>query len=165
MFLLLIPIPQALAIDMPRELDCQYFAASRRGWGCARYGNFTEQLTATGSAILVSVLCGTWINRSVGVPIRAVLLLAWGLFWGLAGLLGICYFLLGHAQPIYGAFSILGLFIAACSYLLLRRIPRKSFVSSPVDPERKNRMDREISIEITARQAEKRNAKHGGPQA
>jgi len=121
-FVLLIPVPNEMAIRMPNGLACQYFSASRIGWGCSRFGNFTEQPVAIFAAFAVSLLCAAWLRSYLlcRLPLIAILLLHWSFFIGLAGLLGSIYFLLGNTRFPHGIVSMLALGLWPACYLLLK---------------------------------------------
>ena len=164
-FLLLLPIPQTLSVDMPKGLNCEYFIAGRRGWGCARLGSFYGQPFLAVPIIAVGLFCASWLRHSVGAPIRITLSLTWGIFVGLSGVIGLIYVAQGHARPSYGLLSILSISVAGCGFLLVHRLHRGKLENHPVDPERKKQLQDGIEIEIAERNEESRSAKRAERQA
>jgi hypothetical protein len=159
LFLLLLPVPADFARGMPTNLSCDFFAANRRGWECARWGDITRQPAATLLATLAYCGAFLWLralllsSRSVFVAF-ALLALPLGLFAGLAAVLRIIYFVLGSASAEYllwtlpiAAFSAL---ICGFIWIAVRRPVKFAYGFSKQHMGREdtvfqNRIDLEIS--------------------
>lgn len=108
LFILLLPVPRDFVKAMPEGLACEFYAASRRGWDCARWGDVTEQPAIALFALFTCVFVFVWIWRRSSNYAPALFIVAgplW-LFLGAAALTRTAYFILGSATKEYLLWTI-----------------------------------------------------------
>jgi hypothetical protein len=159
-FLLSLPIAAEMAIGMPPELHCQYFAGARRGWGCAAFGNVATHPFATAAAVLLSAICSQLISilakeRRMAIAVVLFLML-WALFIGAAVVVRAMYIAQGHANSAYVGWTLIPVAIFAGVMLVLRHLKQRPFGVVALDPTRHAALSKGIEIEIAERRANSR---------
>lgn len=155
----LAPIPHSMAVNVPPELQCEFYGSWRYRWGCAQFGDVFSNPWPSLIGLLASVTAVTALRLTSAFPISGIALLAMqiGSFSTLSVLLRILSFLTGHATVSYLVWTLAPLCIALLSFLVLwrslRHLPYGRY--SNHERLRKVNLARSIELEVSERVAKK----------
>lgn len=156
----LAPIPHSMALNVPPELQCEFYWSWRYRWGCSQLGDVFSNPWPTLIGLLASVMAVTALRLTSAFPISGIVLLAMqiGLFSTLSVVIRILSFLTGYATVSYVVWTLAPLCVALLSFLVLwgslRHLPYGWY--SNYERLRKVNLARSIELEVSDRMAEKR---------
>ena len=157
-FVQVFPITQAMALEMPHGLVCDFYGASRyKGWSCTRLGDVFSQPLPTVLAFCITAISTfiLWVRKGplAGNPLPVLLAVQAILPLGAGALLRLTYFLQGHASTPYATWTLFPLSICAGCALLAWRF---RFVKPPLSSEekmRRSKVEKSAAIEAAERLA------------
>lgn len=148
----IVAIPQAWALNMPNHLQCEFYLANKRGWGCARFGSFFDEPMLSIVVFIVQTILIYSISEKDKVNKKTVtfsIFLYIGIVAFLSSIIALVYFLQGKANLIYGGiFGVIMLLILIPISISTYRLTKK-------EKMRKELINKGIEIEIAERLSEK----------
>jgi hypothetical protein len=167
-FVQVFPIPQAMALEMPYGLVCEFYGASRyKGWHCTRLGDVVSQPMPTVLALSMIAISTfvLWARNGplAGNPLSVLFAVQPILPFGAGAITRVTYFLQGHASTAYATWTLFPLIIcvggALLAWLFRFGEPPPSFE----EKARRAKVGQSAAIEATERLTALHNVRNDEP--